>query len=245
MTSSDLYNRIYRELRRNADEERAEADKRFHKYEGYRTFGIMAPQLNKILRGFRKEITQLACDRVFELAERLYKDEIEETILAGNVVLSTRSDCIDSETLSFLDRMLEHFCSWSTVDDFCINVVQPLLFQVPNRTLQYLKQWNASDNMWKRRASVVAFVRKAGESGRFTDEALSLCSNLIDDGHDLVQKAVGWCLKDVMRGDKEKVIEYVKALRRTGVPSTITLYAIRDLTGQERENVLRIKGKEM
>lgn len=64
--------------------------------------------------------------------------------------------------------------------------------------------------MWKRRVSVVAFVRKIGESGKFTNEALMLCENLIWDKEDMVQKGVGWCLKDVMRGDKKKFLIMLK-----------------------------------
>ena len=65
------------------------------------------------------------------------------------------------------------------------------------------------------------------------------------DSHDLVQKGVDWALKDTRRGAKEKVLEYVKYvkdLRRRGVLSTITLYAIRDLKGAERKAVLEIRG---
>ena len=95
--------------------------------------------------------------------------------------------------------------------------------------------------MWKRRASVTAFVRKVGESGNYTEEALAFCENLIWAKEDLVQKGVGWCLKDVMRGDQKKVFKYVKDLRKRGVPSTITLYAIRDLKGTKRQEVLKVK----
>jgi hypothetical protein len=38
------------------------------------------------------------------------------------------------------------------------------------------------------------------------------------------------------------MLEYIKALRRRGVPATITLYAIRDLEGAERRAVLEIRG---
>jgi hypothetical protein len=44
-----------------------------------------------------------------------------------------------------------------------------------------------------------------------------------------------------MRSAQERVVEYVKELRRMGVPSTITLYAIRDLKGAERAAVLAIR----
>jgi 3-methyladenine DNA glycosylase AlkD len=61
------------------------------------------------------------------------------------------------------------------------------------------------------------------------------------DQDDLVQKGVGWALKDCMRGDKERVLAYVKNLRRRGVPAVITLYAIRDLRGEERQAVLAVQ----
>ena len=104
-----------------------------------------------------------------------------------------------------------------------------------------LRKWNRSENMWKRRVSVVAFVWKIGSSGHFTDEVLELCDNLIWDKEDLVQKSVGWALRDNMHEAKKRVLEYVKSLRSKGVSSTITLYAIRDLKGKEREEVLKVK----
>jgi 3-methyladenine DNA glycosylase AlkD len=88
---------------------------------------------------------------------------------------------------------------------------------------------------------VVTFTRKTAENGRFIDTALELCNNLIWDSEDLVRKGVGWALKDNMRFDKKRVLEYVRGLRRKGVSSTITLYAIRDLKGEQRREVLRIK----
>jgi len=93
--------------------------------------------------------------------------------------------------------------------------------------------------MWKRRASVVAFVRKVGESGLFTNQALQLCEQLIWDDQDLVRKGVGWCLKDVMRGDKRTVLSYVRQLRQRRVSSIITLYALRDIRGAERAAILQ------
>lgn len=131
--------------------------------------------------------------------------------------------------------------NWAETDWFCIRVVQPLLRKFPKETMSLLRKWNSSKSLWKRRASVVAFTRKIGISGKFTHEVLELCDNLIWDSEDMVRKGVGWALKDNMRGAKKRVLDYVKSLRRKGVSSTITLYAIRDLKGKEREEVLKIK----
>jgi hypothetical protein len=91
----------------------------------------------------------------------------------------------------------------------------------------------------------VVFTRKIGLSGEYTDYALALCENLIWDNEYYVQKGVGWALKDLMRGDKEEVLRYVRDLRRRGVSSIITLYAIKDLVGEERQQILSIQaGRE-
>jgi 3-methyladenine DNA glycosylase AlkD len=67
-----------------------------------------------------------------------------------------------------------------------------------------------------------------------------LCENLLWDKEDLVQKGVGWALKDGMRGARDQVQDYVESLRRRGVSAVITLYAIRDLKGTERQEILKI-----
>ena len=90
---------------------------------------------------------------------------------------------------------------------------------------------------------MVTFVRKVAESGEFTDEVIHLCENLIMDREDIVQKGVGWALKDNLRSAPDRILPYIKDLRRRGVSSTITLYAIRDLRGVKRQEVLAVKRK--
>lgn len=119
--------------------------------------------------------------------------------------------------------------------------MQPLLEEHKDEVIGLLRRWNASPNPVKRRTSVVTFTRKTAESGKYVDLTLELCDNLILDTEDLVRKGVGWALKDTMRADKFRVFDYVKELRRKGVSSTITLYAVRGLKGEERQGVLRIK----
>ena len=75
-------------------------------------------------------------------------------------------------------------------------------------------------------------------SSQFNDIALEFCRDLRHDREDLVLKGVGWALKDMMRSDKARLINYVKQLRREGVSSVVTLYAIRDIKGAERAAIL-------
>ncbi|MEK7510048.1 MAG: DNA alkylation repair protein [Patescibacteria group bacterium] len=240
----DLYKTIVAELTKHTDREGIEIAKRYHKYDGYESYGLVMSLFRNLLKQYKKDIQALNCKDALTLAQKFYSSHIEEQMLAGNYVLQLNRDCLTPAQFGYVDKALDNFRSWSQVDDICVEggkVIHPLLMKYPKETLALLRKWNKSRHMWKRRASVVPFTRKVGESGKFTKEGLELCDNLAWDKEDLVQKAVGWALKDLMRGDKQKVLNYVKQIRRAGVPATITLYAIRELKGKERQAVLDIR----
>jgi hypothetical protein len=175
---------------------------------------LSSPESKAIFRLHRQEIRRLPLRGRLHLARWLtLSDEIHGTGFA-NAVLELSAKELDPTDFDYLDEHLNHFRGWGPTDDFCINVLQPLLWKYPGQTLELLQQWNRSENPWKRRASVVVYTRKVGASGKFTRETLELCENLLRDKEDLVQKGVGWALKDGMRGDRTQVLEYVKTLRR-------------------------------
>ncbi len=89
----------------------------------------------------------------------------------------------------------------------------------------------------------MVFVRTIGETGKYTKQCIKLCNNLLEDQERLVLQGVGWALKDTMRGDKKRVLDYVKKLRQQAVSSVITLYALRDLRGKAKSDVLKVKAK--
>ena len=65
-----------------------------------------------------------------------------------------------------------------------------------------------------------------------------MCDNLLFDTEPFVLKGVGWSLKDLMKIEKEKIKAYVKSLRKKNVSSILTLYAIKNLRGAERQEIL-------
>ena len=238
-----LRDSVFQALEARAKPDWAESTPVFDKNVDYVGYGLSAADHEAVYREFREAFRAVPLVERLQLAEMLLAGGIAEQANVGVHLWALSVDTLQPEHFEHLDRGLERSHSWGTTDSFCINVLQPLLLRYTDDVLQLLRKWNRSGNPWKRRASVVAFTRKIGASGEFTDEALELCENLIWDEDDLVQKGIGWALKDTMRGAKERVIEYVKDLRRRGVPSTITLYAIRDLKGEERKALLAIRGR--
>ena len=231
---------------RTAIEEAAEGrqptpERRYHKHDQYLSYGLKTPTFRKVMKGFRRSILDLPLQKRLALEAALLGDHVGELGHAGIHVLALSVDALTPAHYPLLDDVAGDFRSWSHVDHFCGDVVQPLLDRYREDTLALLQEWNGSANHWKRRASAVAFTRGTAASGHFTEEALALCENLVWDEEDIVRKGVGWALKDNLRSAPERVLPYVKELRRRGVSSTITLYAIRDLQGREREEVLAVK----
>jgi 3-methyladenine DNA glycosylase AlkD len=217
-------------------------DRQFHKHDEYLSYGLKAPEFRQIMKEFYPRFLKLSLQERLDLAEGLLQEHIGELGHVGLYLLSLSVKDLGPEHFAYLDVLPEHFRSWSHVDSLCLGVMQPLLWRHQRETLALLEEWSRSPIRWKRRASIVTFVRKAAKSGEFTDEVLRLCENLIGDKEDIVQKGVGWALKDNLRSAPERILPYIKDLRRRGVPSTITLYAIRDLRGAERREVLKAKG---
>jgi len=216
-------------------------DRRFHKHSQYRYYGLKTAQFRKVLKEFRPKFLALSLQDRLKLSEKLLRVHIGELGHAGIHIISLSTEQLEPLHLSLIDNMVDDFQSWSQVDHLCIDVLKPLLYKYKKETLSLLQKWNHSKNRFKRRASVVAFTRKVGASGGFIEEVLHLCENLVWDSEDIVQKGVGWALKDNLPPAPDKILPYIKDLRRRGVSSTIVLYAIRDLKKEERECILAIK----
>jgi len=207
------------------------------------SYGLEESEQTELFKCYNDALMKLSLEERFEIAGMLKASGFSEQVGFGDRILYLSLDEITPDHYELLDEIGDYLNDWGDTDWFCIRILQPLLRQYTMETLELLRKWNKSDQIWKQRASVVAFTRKIGESGKFTNEVLKLCENLIWSKEDYVRKGVGWALKDNMRGSKKKVLDYVKSLRERGVSSVITLYAIRDLKGRERSEVLDKKPK--
>ena len=213
------------------------------------SYGLYEEEGRAVFKQAMSGIATLSLSERFALARLLLKSHIEEQGHLAMAVLRTGLHEITPKHFDQLDKLLDDFTSWSIVDDFATgkgSITAFLLSRNPKETLRLHEQWVRSSNMWKRRASVVTFTRKTASGGGYVGETLRFCEALMYDTEELVQKGVGWALKDTIRAGpaaKRRVLALVKRMRREGLPSTIRLYAIRDLRGAERAAILKINAK--
>ncbi|MEM8857529.1 MAG: DNA alkylation repair protein [Chloroflexota bacterium] len=204
----------------------------------YKAYGVRMPARKAIFKAHRPAIRKLPQAEQINLAERLIQSGWGEQQTMGLYILQPLTKHFMPDTFERVDGWIHLLHGWSKVDEFSGTFLRDILFAHPDDLLVWVKKWNQEPDMWLRRMSVVIFTRKVAKSGQFTDIALEMCDNLIHAEEDLVQKGVGWALKDLMKADKDRILDYVRQLRRDKISSTITLYAIRDLKGQERKDFL-------
>lgn len=237
MTTASLHKRIVADLVEagRGTPYAADADEPDPRYLGY---GVRVAAMQTLISTYKTEIRQLSVEEKLALATALIASGYGEQKRVALHVLEQIPDYFTPDRLDVLDALMRQLHGWSKIDGYTGSLLKDVLERHPRDLLKWVRRWNSDGDMWMRRASVVLFTRKVARSGEYTEVALEHCERLKHDAEDLVRKGVGWCLKDLMRADKKRVLDYVVSLRRQGVSSVITLYALRDIKGAERARVL-------
>ena len=135
-----------------------------------------------------------------------------------------------------------HSANWATTDAICGVLLGPLLVQYPTLAAQ-MRSWSAHKNMWVRRASIVGLIQTA-RRGEKLDLVYSIAKRLHADEEDLIQKAVGWTLREAGKRDRPRLERFLRA-NGAAIPRTTLRYAIERFPEQKRRLLLtatRTKG---
>ncbi len=213
----------------------ADANEPDPRYLGY---GVRAPEMKRFLTSLKPDFAALDTEQKVNLATNLIASGYGEQKSVALALLEEVPEYFTPGRFDQLEDLVSGLHGWSKIDGVTKLFLPSILQRHEREMIELLSSWNTHGDRWLRRASVVLFTRKVAKSGLFKDVALRHCDVLIRDAEHLVQTGVGWCLRDLMRWHREEILPYVVDLRRMGVSSKITLYALRDIKGEERKAVL-------
>ena len=185
--------------------------------------GVKVPAVRGVVKRFRG----LPLDEI----DALLDDAEHEHRLAGVLLLVAAYPGSPSEVV---DRYLAavhrgRVNNWDLVDASSEFILGPWLLERDRRMLVELA---ASDSLWERRVAVLAtfeFIKHGDAS-----TTLELAEQLLDDREDLMQKAVGWMLREVgKRVSREALTGFLDA-HAAAMPRTMLSYAIEHLSPDDR-----------
>lgn len=171
-------------------------------------YGIKAP----VVRALGREIAQrLRVQGGFEaallIAEELFQSRVLEEAILGEQVLSALGKAITAEHFDVFDRWVDYLTNWANTDGFALRLVGITVVRDEGK-IRRLVPWTISENRWRRRAAAVGLIALA-RKGRAVDQSLDIAGRLMEDGDDMVQKGVGWLLKEIATKNSDKVVIFL------------------------------------
>ena len=132
--------------------------------------------------------------------------------------------------------------NWATTDAICGSLIGPLLSSHPE-LIPRVRDWSRHRNMWVRRASAVGLIKPMSD-GYGLDAAYAVARALRQDGSDLIQKAVGWMLREAGKYDQARLERYLRQ-RGPSTPRTTVRYAIERFPPARRRALLAATRKPL
>ncbi len=196
--------------------------------EGDTFLGIRVP----VLREQAKQFSGIALKEVCLLLTSPFH---EERLCALLILVQKFAKGDDKEKMAiyrlYVSNM-QYINNWDLVDSSAHQIVGAYL---ADKDKQSLFMFSQSKSLWERRVAIMAtfhFIKK----NQFK-EALSLSKRLLNDKEDLIQKAVGWMLREIGKRDLATEKAFLQAHYKR-MPRTMLRYAIEKFPERERKKYL-------
>ena len=142
------------------------------------------------------------------VAETLYATGVMEDGACANEMLGRLWRCFSETDWDRFEGWVSHFTCWATTDSFGLKVLGPLVLR-DGPPVERLERWTGASCHWQRRAALVSVI-PAVRKGLHLGVTWPMLERLLVDPHEMVQKAVGWTLKEASKADTGAVIGFVQ-----------------------------------
>lgn len=176
-------------------------------------------------------------DEAMAFADALIADRYLEVKSLGIELVARYRRDFTPELLPRWKRWLaaNHSANWATTDAICGALIGPLIVRCPGLDVR-MRAWSRDRNMWVRRASIVGLIARA-RRGESLDLVYEIARRLHPDREDLIQKAVGWALREAGKADPARLERYLGA-NGPSIPRTTVRYAIERFSDDRRRALL-------
>ena len=203
-------------------------------------YNVGTPAMRALARSiYAANADTWSIDDAMALANALVADRYLEAKSIGIEIVARYKRDFSPRQLPTWKRWLaeNRSANWATTDGICGCLIGPLLVKHPELA-DGMRAWSRHRNMWVRRASIVGLIPLA-RRGVALDIAYDVAKTLHRDKEDLVQKAVGWTLREAGKADPARLERYLRA-NGPSIPRTTVRYAIERFDEKKRRELLSV-----
>jgi 3-methyladenine DNA glycosylase AlkD len=235
MTAAALLKSIRSELKAAADPEFEAGLRGFFK-EPVKPYGVRTPQVRDLARLAYAQVKQWpVAERDRFVTELWMSGRLEEGVLVCHLYRRFAKSCGEREFRMFEQWMDRYVANWSHCDGVSTWLIAAC---IANRRglAERLARWTRSKNRWKRRSAAVSLIQEA-KQGRNPATIFAICDLLLRDADDMVQKGVGWLLKETYPRRPREVLDFLDGWRARA-PRLVLRLAAEKMTGNDRKWLL-------
>lgn len=198
--------------------------------EGDKFLGIVVPEQRKLVRKYLHlsllDIKKIITSKFHE------KRLIALLILVAKFARTSESE--QAKIYKFYLGHTKYINNWDLVDLTADRIVGAYLL---NKNKLILLKLAKSKDLWERRIAMLSTFHyiKQGQ----TEWPLKIAKILLNDQHDLIQKAVGWMLREIGKRCDEKILLNFLDTYYKEMPRTCLRYAIERLPEVKRQHYLK------
>jgi 3-methyladenine DNA glycosylase AlkD len=226
---------IRQELKSGGSSQRAAGVQWFFKEEiqshGWRT----APLRKAAGLTRRKILRDHSLDFLMKVADDLFHGSILEEKIFAVFLLENITDKLGPKEFRIFEAWLARVSSWADHDGLVSYLLGPMMVAEPKHAARVFV-WAKQKNRWHRRAAAVALIRGA-RVGLFESEIIRISNLLLYDEDDMVQKGLGWLLREWTRDYPDRALPFLMKIR-TSAPRLVLRTACEKLAAAEKKNVL-------
>ncbi|MFZ0796529.1 MAG: DNA alkylation repair protein [Terriglobales bacterium] len=198
--------------------------------------GWYTAELRKFAVRFRRSIArERGMDFVVQVADNLFSGPVLEEKVMAVFLLENQTKNFGDREFRLFDSWLDRVSSWSDHDALAHYLLAPMVAADPARCREVFV-WAKSPNPWRRRAACVALIRGAREQ-RFFAEIVRLSNQLLQDHDDMVQKGLGWLLRETAKADAKRTMPHLMKIRKNA-PRLVLRTVCETLPAPARKKVL-------
>jgi 3-methyladenine DNA glycosylase AlkD len=197
---------------------------------------VAAPQIKRVASDVYPRIKKMPVHERDRLCTALWASgNFEEGALVCYVYRRFAKQCGAREFALFTRWLDRYVDNWAHTDGLSLWLLGASIANDPS-LIDKLDSWTRSNNRWKRRAAAAALVYSA-KRGEHTRAILRIAAPLIENGDDMVQKGVGWLLKETYPKKPAEVVRFL-LVNRAKTTRLVLRYAAEKMMAADKARVL-------
>ena len=234
-TPAYIAKHIRRVLKDGGSAPHTEEVQRFFKHE-VKSRGWYTAELRKVAKRFSRTIlAEQGLPFLVQVADQLFRGEVLEEKIFAVMLLEDLTGQFGPREFKLFESWLDRIGSWADHDSLVHYLIGPMI-AVNAAYLPRTLIWARKRSTWPQRAAAVSLIHSTRQHKNF-EHIQKLTEMLLPSTDDVVQKGLGWLLREAAKANREQTVAYLVTIRER-TPRLVLRTACETLPVEMREKLL-------